>query len=217
MTIYHEERQHLIESARKMERYGLVVLSGGNLSMRMPDGNFLVTPSAMGYDTMQPEDIVLIDATGKTVDGSRRPSSDTAALLYIFNHRPDINVILHTHQPYATALGLVCDELPADFVTVIDELNGAVAVAPFTRSSDEGMGQLTVQYAGNARAVILRHHGAMSFGKSIDQALSAAVYLESACQSYLAALATGRKIAKLTADQIADESQERGYYGQPED
>ena len=215
MTIYREERQQLIDCARKMERYALVVLSGGNVSMRMPDGNFLVTPSAMGYDTMQPEDIVLIDASGQTVDGIRRPSSDSAALLYIFNQRPDINVVLHTHQPYATALGLVCDELPADFVTVIDELNGAVAVAPFTRSSDEGMGQLTVQYAGSARAVILKHHGAMAFGKSIDQALSAAVYLESACKSYLAALSTGREIAKLTADQIADESHERGYYGQP--
>jgi len=217
MTVYREERQHLIDCARKMERYGLVVLSGGNVSMRMPDGNFLVTPSAMGYDNMQPEDIVLIDASGRTLDGIRRPSSDSAALLYIFNHRPDINVVLHTHQPYATALGLVCDQLPADFVTVIDELNGAVAVAPFTRSSDEGMGQLTVQYAGSARAVILKHHGAMAFGKNIDQALSAAVYLEDACKSYLAALATGREIAKLTADQIADESHERGYYGQPED
>ena len=83
MTIYREERQHLIDCARKMERYGLVVLSGGNVSMRMPDGNFLVTPSAMGYDNMQPEDIVLIDASGRTLDGIRRPSSDSAALLYI--------------------------------------------------------------------------------------------------------------------------------------
>jgi ribulose-5-phosphate 4-epimerase/fuculose-1-phosphate aldolase len=55
----------------------------------------------------------------------------------------------------------------------------------------------------------------MAFGKSIDQALSAAVYLESACKSYLAALATGRKISTLTEEQIAAEGQERGYYGQP--
>ena len=48
--MYEAEKQQLIDCARAMERYGLVVLSGGNVSMRMPCGNFLVTPSAMGYD-----------------------------------------------------------------------------------------------------------------------------------------------------------------------
>ena len=213
--MYETEKQQLLDCARAMERYHLVVLSGGNVSMRMPDGNFLVTPSAMGYDTMVPDDVVLVDAQGRPVEGSRRPSSDTSALLYIFRHMPQVNVVLHTHQPYAIALSLVCDELPADFVTVIDELHAAVQVAPFTPSSDEGMGISTVQYAGDALAVILKHHGAMAYGRDIEQALSAAVYLEQACQCWLAALATGRPIPRLTPRQIADEGAERGYYGQP--
>ena len=66
--MYEREKQQLIDCARAMERHGLVVLSGGNVSMRMPCGNFLVTPSAMSYDTMTIDDIVLIDGETRTVE-----------------------------------------------------------------------------------------------------------------------------------------------------
>lgn len=220
--VFEAERQTLIDCALEMRANALIKGSGGNVSMRVPgagpDGAdaFLITPSAMGYDTMLPSDVVLVDADGATLDGCRRPSSDKTAILYIFRNMPAVNVVIHTHQPYATALGLVCDELPADFTTVIDELHAAVHVAPFTRSSDEGMGVLTVEHIGDALAVILKHHGVIAVGKSIDQALTAAIYLEESCQAYLAALATGLPIAHLTPEQIADEAEERGYYGQPE-
>ena len=209
--VFEAERQTLIDCALEMRANALIKGSGGNVSMRVPgagpDGAdaFLITPSAMGYDTMLPSDVVLVDADGATLDGCRRPSSDKTAILYIFRNMPEVNVVIHTHQPYATALGLVCDELHA-----------AVHVAPFTRSSDEGMGVLTVEHIGDALAVILKHHGVIAVGKSIDQALTAAIYLEESCQAYLAALATGLPIAHLTPEQIADEAEERGYYGQPE-
>jgi L-ribulose-5-phosphate 4-epimerase len=210
-----DRKRELIECARQMLRYGLVVLSGGNVSARVGPDAFLVTPSAMGYEAMVPDDIVMVDSLGSTMEGKRRPSSDTKALLYLFRAIPSANVILHTHQPYASAVGLVCDELPANQIPVIDELHGAVRVAPFARSSDEGMGALAAKYASGSLAVILRHHGALIWGKSIDQALSAAVYLEEASKTYLAALATGRPIPMLSAEQVADEGAERGYYGQP--
>ncbi len=212
--MYEKERQELIDCARTMESHGLVVLSGGNVSRRMEDGNFLVTPSAMGYDTMLPEDIVLVDADGNTVEGTRRPTSDLTAVLYVFKHMPEVNVVLHTHQPKAVALSLVADRLPVISTTMVDELHAEVSVAPFTISSDEGMGISTVEYAGNALAVILKQHGIMAYGKSIGQALSAAIYLEESCEVYLSALAAGREIAVLTREQIEAEDAPRGYYGQ---
>ncbi len=212
--MYEKERQELIDCARTMESHGLVVLSGGNVSRRMEDGNFLVTPSAMGYDTMLPEDIVLVDADGNTVEGTRRPTSDLTAVLYVFKHMPEVNVVLHTHQPKAVALSLVADRLPVISTTMVDELHAEVSVAPFTISSDEGMGMSTVEYAGNALAVILKQHGIMAYGKSIGQALSAAIYLEESCEVYLSALAAGREIAVLTKEQIEAEDAPRGYYGQ---
>jgi L-ribulose-5-phosphate 4-epimerase len=212
--MYEKEKQDVLACARKMDRYQLVCLSGGNVSMRMPDGNFLVTPSALIYDDMTPEDVVLVDEHGKLVEGTRRPSSDTLALLYIFKHMPNVNAVIHTHQPYATAVGLVTDVLPACLVTIIDANNGPVNVAPFTISSDEGMGVLTVQYAGDSLAVILKNHGVIAFGKNLEEALSSAVYLEESSKAYLIARSVG-PISLLTEEQIAKEGAYRGNYGQP--
>ncbi len=212
--LYEKERQALIDTARKMEKYNLVKMSGGNVSLRMPDGLILVTPSAMGYDTMVPEDIVIVDKDGNKVDGIRRPSSDLKAILYILNHMPEINAVIHTHQPQATALSLIADSLPVVSTTMVDEVKAEVQVAPFTISSDEGMGIQTVEHAGNALCVILKNHGIMAYGKNLEQALSAAIYLEETCQVYMSALATGREIIPLTPEQIAAEDAPRGVYGQ---
>lgn len=212
----HEiERRGLIDCALSMKREGLVRGSGGNVSLRVDLDRVLITPSAMDYETMEISDICCVDLSGNMVEGTRRPSSDISAILYIMRNMPRAKAVIHTHQPYATALSLVADELPADLVTVIDELGGAVRVAPFTRSSDEGMGIQTVEYAGDSNAVILKHHGVVAWGSDADGALSAAVNLEEGCKCFLAALATGLPLAYLTPEQIADESKERGYYGQP--
>lgn len=137
---YEKERREILSAALDMLQYSLISLSGGNIALRTDEGSFLITPSAMRYETMLPEDVVLLDAEGRVLEGCRRPSSDTKALLYLFRQRSEINALIHTHQPYATAVGLVEDELPGCLVTVLDACGPCVPVAPFTISSDEGMG-----------------------------------------------------------------------------
>ena len=208
-----KERREMLSAALDLLNYSLVSLSGGNVTVRTADGNFLITPSAMRYETMQPEDIVLVDAEGNVLEGSRRPSSDMKAVLYIMKHRPDVNAVIHTHQPYATAVGLVEDELPGCLVTVLDACGPNVPVAPFTISSDEGMGRLAVEYAGESLAVILRNHGVIAMGRDLDEALESAVYLEESAKTYLAAKGLG-PIHLLTREEIDAERSPRGNYGQ---
>lgn len=212
--MYEKEKQELIETARKMETYNLVKMSGGNVSLKVSDNLVLVTPSAMPYDTMVVDDIVVVDLKGNIVEGKRRPTSDLKAILYILNNMHSVNAVIHTHQPCATAFSLIEDKLPVISTTMVDEVKGAVNVAPFTISSDEGMGIQTVKYAGDALCVILKNHGIMAYGKSLEQALSAAVYLEETCDIYLKAVATGKKIVELTKEQIEAEDKPRGNYGQ---
>ena len=212
--LYEELRQELIDTARKMEKYDLIRMSGGNVTLRTDDDRVLITPTAMSYDTMVPEDIVVTDLEGNIVEGKRKPSSDLKAALYILNHMPEVKAVIHTHQPKATALSLVCDRLPVISTTMVDEVKAEVNVAPFTISSDEGMGIQTVKYAGKALCVILKNHGVMAYGKSLEQALCAAIYLEESADVYLKALATQRPITELTPEQIEAEDAPRGYYGQ---
>ena len=211
--LYEKQRQDLIDTARKMEKYGLIMMSGGNVALRIED-MVLVTPTAMPYDTMVTEDVVMVDLKGNVVEGKRKPTSDLSAILYILNHMPEVNAVIHTHQPKAVALSLICDKLPLISTTMVDEVKDEVNVAPFTISSDEGMGIQTVEYATDALCVILKNHGIMAFGKDLEQALSAAVYLEESCDIYMTALATNQKITCLTKEQAQAEDAPRGYYGQ---
>lgn len=211
--MFEAEKKQVLQSALQMKEYRLISLTGGNVSLRVEGGNFLVTPSGMAYETMSPEDIVVVDASGKVVEGRLKPSSDTPALLYIFEKMPWVNAIIHTHQPYATAVGLSCDLLPACMVTIIDANRADVQVAPFTASSDVGMGELTVEYAGDALAVILKHHGVMAYGASMEEALYSAVYLEEAAKTYIMARVMG-PVPLLTPEQIAQEAAGWETYGQ---
>lgn len=210
----HEKlRQDLIDTARKMEQYNLIRMSGGNVALRVED-KILVTPTAMSYDTMIPEDIVIVDIDGNIIEGNRKPTSDLKAILYILKHKPEVNAVIHTHQPKAVALSLICDKLPLISTTMVDEVKSEVNVAPFTISSDEGMGIQTVKYATKALCVILKNHGIMAFGKNLEQALSAAIYLEESCDIYISALSTGKDITILTKEQAEAEDAPRGNYGQ---
>jgi len=212
--MFDAEKRLVLKTALEIKANGLVSLSGGNVSLRLPGGRFLVTPSGMIYDDMTPGDVVLIDDQCRVVEGCRRPSSDSAALVYMFRHMPWVNAIIHTHQPYATAAGFVTDVIPAFLVTLIDANRGAVNVAPFTPSSDVGMGRLAVQYAGSAWAVVLRHHGVMAYGPTMKDALYSAVYLEEACKTYMAARAVG-PVPALDPRDIETEAAGWLSYGQP--
>ncbi len=205
--LYKELRQEMIDAALKLKEYQLISLCGGNVSVRLPDKTILMTPSGMEYDDMEPEDICHLSSDGSLLEGKWRPSSDKDAILYVFDNMPEVNAVIHTHQPYATAVGLVTDYFPPCIVTQIDALKGGVHVAPFTVSSDKGMGVLTVEYARGSLAVILKNHGVMALGPSLKICLYSAVYLEEAAKTYMAARAVGQ-VDELPKEMVKKEARD---------
>lgn len=212
--MFEKEKRLVLDTALEIKKCGLVSLSGGNVSMRVGKDRYLVTPSGMIYEKMTPEDVCLIDGRCQTTEGHRKPSSDAAALVYMFEHMPEANAIIHTHQPWATAAGFAADEIPDFLVTVMDACKEPVKVAPFTPSSAIGMGILAAQYAGDSRAVILKHHGVVTWGADMEEALFAAVYLEEAAKTFVLAKAMGAEIPTLDPELIAKEKAGWETYGQ---
>ena len=162
--MYESEREQIIAAGMTLDRYRLISLSGGNASMRIGP-HVLVTPSGMAYETLVPADVVVMDLEGKVVEGARRPSVDTIALLHIYRNLPAVNAIVHTHQRFATAIGLVMDELPAFCTTMVNATHGPVKVAPYSSAASLDMGVKAVEYLGGSRAVILRNHGVVTVGR----------------------------------------------------
>jgi len=212
--MYEQEKQLMLKYGLYLDRYGLITLSGGNLSMRLPDGNFLVTPSGMIYEDMNLDDFVIVDEDAKVIEGFRRPSVDTAGLLYVFKHRKDVNAVIHTHQPYATAIGLIQDEFPCNLTTLANAAHGSVKVAPYAATATEEFGVAAVNYLGDQLAVILKHHGLVSIGKDLKQALYACVYTEEAAKTYYVARAMSPNVAILTQAQIDQAVDVFNHYGQ---
>lgn len=212
--MFEKEKQKIIDTGIKIDRYGLIALSGGNVSWRMSTGEILVTPSGMVYEELVEEDILVIDSEGNIIEGKRRPSVDTVALLYIYKHMPQVNSIIHTHQPYATAVSLIADELPCVLTTLANAVKGSVKVCPFSSAASEQMGIETVANIGDKLAVILKNHGVIAVGEDLKQALCSCVYLEEAAKTYLAARAVGHDIALLSKIQIEQAVEVFNHYGQ---
>lgn len=210
--MYTLEKQQVIDAGIKLHDYRLISLSGGNVSLRIGD-YVLVTPSGMIYQELVPEDIVVVRLDGSIVEGERRPSVDTIALLYIYNNMPEVKSVIHTHQVYATAVGLISDTLPAVVTTLVNATLGPVTVAPFSSAASLDMGIEAVKHLNGKRAVILKQHGVITVGSTLKEALYAAVYMEDAAKTYLVARAVG-ETPVMNAQQIQDAVDSFKVYGQ---
>ncbi len=212
--MFETQKQEVLNAALKLDRYGLIALSGGNVSWRMDSGEVLVTPSGMIYDDMVPEDILVVDLDGNIIEGERKASVDTEALLYIYKNMPRVNAVIHTHQPYATGLGLVMDELPCNLSTMANATEGSVAVAEYGDPGSLSMGVEAVKAIGDRLAVVLKHHGVIAVGRDLRQALFSCVYLEEAAKTVSVALSTGMPMATMTQEQIDEAVAVFHRYGQ---
>ncbi len=216
--MFSKEKQQIIEYGILLDRYELVSLTCGNLAIRMPTGEILITPSGLAYDKMVEDDVIVCDIEGNIIEGERKPSSDTPAILYIFKHMPEINGVIHTHQPYATAISLIpgLTEFRVCFTGMANTCCGNVPIAPFSPAGSVEMGVDVVTYCKQSRAVILSNHGVMTIGPSLKDALYAAVYLEETAKGYLAARACcpDGKTNEMTDEAIQQMVDVFKYYGQ---
>ncbi|MCR4855452.1 MAG: class II aldolase/adducin family protein [Erysipelotrichaceae bacterium] len=216
--MFSKEKQEIIEYGIYLDRYGLVSLTCGNLAIRMPTGEILVTPSGLMYEKMVEDDVIVCDIEGNIIEGDRKPSSDTPAILYIFKNMPEINGVIHTHQPYATAISLIpgMTEFRVCYTGMANACCGNVPIAPPSPAGSVEMGYDVVNYAGKSRAVILGNHGVMTIGPTLKDALYSAVYLEETAKGYLAARACcpDGKTNEMSDEYIQQMVDVFKYYGQ---
>lgn len=171
---------------------GLVTWTSGNVSARDPKtGLVVIKPSGVMYDVLRPEDHVVLDLEGNIVEGKLKPSSDTASHLYIYRHRPDLNGIVHTHSPYATAFAAVGKSIPVYLTAIADEFGQAIPCAGFALIGGEEIGQQVVESIGTCAAVLLKNHGVFTVGKSARAAVKAAIMVEDVAKTVHLALQLG--------------------------
>ncbi len=191
--LLEETRTAVAQTALTMFRWGLVQGTAGNVSARDPaTGHVAITPSSRDYETITPEDIVVVTVDGERVDGRWRPSSETPMHTVCYRNRPDVMAVIHTHAPYATAFSMVHSELPVSMPEVIWGLGGSIRVLPYMTSGTDRIGVEALEIIGDRRGVILQNHGTLTIGDTLDRALHAAVTLEDTARIWMLALQVGK-------------------------
>jgi L-ribulose-5-phosphate 4-epimerase len=122
-------REQVLEANLELVRRGLAIYTFGNASgIERENGLVVIKPSGVPYDTMRPEDLVIVDLKGRTVEGALRPSSDLATHLVIYRAFEKVGGVVHTHSRYATAWAQARREIPCLGTTHADYFYGAVPV-----------------------------------------------------------------------------------------
>lgn len=182
-------RQDMVETCRRMNASGINQGTAGNVSVRNEAG-FLITPSSLPYDTMEPGDIVQMYFDG-SYDGARRPSSEWRFHRDILQSRKDIDVVVHCHSVYATTLA--CHHKPIPSFHYMTGLFGGTTIrcARYATYGTQALSDAALEALDGRTACLLGQHGQISLGTTLAHGLANAIEVETLSRLYVQALTLG--------------------------
>jgi L-fuculose-phosphate aldolase len=199
-----EARAQLVACGRDLLARGLLSQTSGNLSIRLPGGQVLITPSSMEYDLIEPSDIVLISLDGEVISGKRPPSSETPLHCLVYAERPDVSAIVHTHSPHATTLAVLGRPIPAVHYMIALARTTTVQVADYaTYGTPELARNVRNAFGAPARAALIANHGMVAAAGTLKEAATVAEAIETLAGLYYRALAVGAPVV-LSEEQMAE-------------
>lgn len=215
--LYDEVRKAVCDIAKRMYRDGLVKLTSGNISARIPQTSlFAITPSGMDYETMIPSDIVVVDLTGKTIHGHRRPSTEMPMHRLAYERRPEIHGVVHTHSIYASAFACTGQAMPVISTELAALVGGTIRCAPYSKAGTDEFALAALDTMGSVdQAVLLQNHGVTALGRTLKEAYAIAVGLEEAAMIFYLARQMGTPIVIPEAERERMFREFRQSYGQP--
>ncbi|MCR4376958.1 MAG: class II aldolase/adducin family protein [Rhodospirillales bacterium] len=195
-------RKQIIQTALQLNTTGLSAGSSGNVSARVEDEGFLITPSGVKYHKLRAKDIVLVDFDGG-VRGRLAPSSEWRLHLDIYKQRPEAKAIVHAHPPYATALACLNKGIPAFHYMVAAAGGKDIRCCRYELFGTQELSDAVREALQGRRACLMGHHGLVAFGDDLEKAMSLAVEVEVLAQQYQLVLQMGEP--KLLSDAEMDD------------
>lgn len=200
-------KELVVRAGKELVKSGLIARTWGNVSCRIDEKTFVISPSGRAYETLKPEEIVLCQVEDASYESDIKPSSEKGIHALVYRTRPDINFVIHTHQPQASAISAIgVNAMP---VTNFPLLSNSVPIAsyglPGTKKLRENIGRSLNFFKGHA--LIMQHHGALCFGSSYDETFLAAKQLEDACQDFVQ-----KKFLEVSGNKTYDEDSFYRFY-----
>ena len=199
MSAFDLQKKQITDTAQTLVRKGYLMATGGNLSQRIPEQDaFAISPSNYDYLKMTPDDICVMDFELNKIEGQLRPSVESGMHGAIYQVRPDVNAVIHTHQAYVSALTLIKAPIPALFDEQARFLGRSVDMIPYAPSGTGLLKNAVAKHVKNHNnAFMMQNHGALIFGHDMQRAVHNVEILEKCALAYLLAICSERKISKI--------------------
>lgn len=181
-------RDEIFRLHLELSKNNPVKWTSSKVSGRDPETNLIVIkPSGVRYKEIWPNNLVIVNLKGHRIEGQLFPSVDCPTYLYVYRQRRDINGIVHTHSPYATAFAVAGQDIPVVLTTIADEFEGRILCGDYAQIGEEEIGAEIIPSIGNSPAILLKNHGVFAIGPTPAEAAKAAVMTKNvACTIFLA-------------------------------
>lgn len=185
----------------ELPKNNLVKMTSGNVSGRDPEtGLVVIKPSGVSFEELRPEHMVVVDMDCRVVEGNLKPSTDTDTHLYVYQHRPDVFGMVHTHSPYASSFAVLGQSIPA-CLTSSAMLGGVVPLGGYAPVGGSEIGQEIISKIGRAYAIVMQNHGVFTIGSSPQEATKMAIEVEEIAKITHLAMLRGQAI-QLSENQV---------------
>nr|WP_319514402.1 L-fuculose-phosphate aldolase [uncultured Cohaesibacter sp.] len=176
-------REQIVNSCKNMNASGLNQGTAGNISIRQGNG-MLITPSGIAYDQMETDDLVFVDDNGN-YDESKIPSSEWRFHLACYHTRDDVNAVVHNHAMYSTIVSILNKPIPAIHYMIGAAGGSSIPVVDYATYGTPELSELVAKGVKDSKAILLRHHGMIATGESLDKAMWLAIEVEALAQMYV--------------------------------
>lgn len=165
-----EVRQLMVDIGRRLYKKGFISATDGNMSYRLSDNRFIITPSGICKGFMSEDALIIVNERGQVIEGAGKPSSEIRLHLIAYTMREDIKAVLHAHPPVTTAITLT--KLPFDSAILPESwvLLGHVPVAPYATPSTEDLPEAVRPFIRNHNTIILERHGSITMASDLETA-----------------------------------------------
>jgi L-fuculose-phosphate aldolase len=215
---YDQTRDDVARSARRLAEEGLLIGAAGNVSAVVPEtGLVAVTATGVVLARCTPDEVTVVDRSGNVVAGDLAPTSEIDLHLSVYR-AAEAGAVVHTHAPFATAVGCVIDELPVlHYQQML--LGGTVRVAPYATFGTSELALNVTRALDGRTAALMANHGAVSHADSLEKAVEGALLLEWCCRLFHLATSLAGSLPEATARVLDEQAQhdvvvaalERGY------
>jgi L-fuculose-phosphate aldolase len=193
--------ERIVKAGRELHEHGLVRGTSGNISARIPSTDtFLIKPSGAHMENLKPGELVLVDLKGRKIKGKMNVSLETPMHAAIYKVRKDVQAVVHTHPPTATAFGIAKTAILPLQIEMFMTLPNGVPVVSFKMPGSKALASAVQKNISNYDAIILENHGIVTVGTNIEAACSLNEMVEEAAKIQLSAMTIGSKDALSLAE-----------------